>query len=409
MQKINSQVMKSSNALMILKTVRQNAPISRTKLVECVGLTAASVINITNAMLSAGVLVQSGLNDTQGQGRRAVVLDINPEAAYVMGVHLSTDRIVAAMADMRGTLSAVVDSGLPEERSGDAVLACICACIDKSMAAAGVAREKLLGIGLSLPGPLDAEKGVLVNPPNFPGMAGVPIREILEARYGLPVCCDRESNNAALAEYLLGAAAGYKTSFFISLFRSSVGGGMISGGNVLHGFCDSAGEIGHTMVDSDGFPCSCGNSGCLEAMISERAILKQVRRLCQLRYGSGVRYDPNMLTLEDVFRLSAAGDPVCGHVVRKTACYISTALGNAICLYSPEVIVLGGPLPLLSSQLVELIRAQIAARPYPRHCSSIRVVCSSFGESAFVAGAAEHAWNRFVGKLLDGAPSANGT
>ena len=86
MQKINSQVMKSSNALMILKTVRQNAPISRTKLVECVGLTAASVINITNDMLSAGVLVQSGLNDTQGQGRRAVVLDINPEAAYVMGV-----------------------------------------------------------------------------------------------------------------------------------------------------------------------------------------------------------------------------------------------------------------------------------------------------------------------------------
>ena len=401
MQKINSQVMKNYNALMILNTIRLQAPISRTKLVELVGLTSASVINITNEMLRTGLLVQTGLNDTPGQGRKSVVLDVNPEAGYVLAFHLSTERMMACVADMRRGLHGVVEHTISSiDRSG-ALLDAMIDCMECSITASGVDRSKLLGIGLSLPGPLNTDKGIIINPPNFPGLVDVPIRNILEERFGLPVCCDKETNDAVLAEYLLGSAAGYKTAFFLSLFRTGVGGGIIANGNVLHGFCDSAGEIGHTMVDSDGPKCSCGNYGCLEAMVSERAILHQVRRLSQMQYLPGSEtYDPRALTLEDVFRLSAEGDPVCEHVIKKAACYISIALGNAISLYSPELIVLGGTLPRMSPQLVELIRRKIAARPYPRHCSSIRVICSSFDNRTFLTGAAEQARNCFIGALL---------
>ena len=400
MRKINSQVMKSYNALSILKLVRQNAPISRTELVQRMGLTSASVINITNEMLQSGLLAESGRTNEGGQGRKSLLLDVRPDAAYVIGVHLSTESIITAVSDLSGALAGVTTRPL-EGRSAQSILDQIKSQLEQCLARTGVDRSRILGVGLSLPGPLDIEKGIMINPPNFPGLAGTPIRALLESQLQLPVCCDRETNHAVLAEFESGCAAGYKTAFFISLFRTGVGGGVIANGNILHGFCDSAGEIGHTTVDIAGPRCSCGSYGCLEALVSEQALLGRVRRLQRMNGALQPREaDAGPQTLEELFRLSQSGDEVCTHVVNEAASYISIALGNAINLYSPEIIVLGGTLPQLSPQLVELIRRKIHARAYPHQCSRILVVPSSLGDMAFVRGAAAHAWERFLPGLL---------
>ncbi|MGM9558570.1 MAG: ROK family protein [Oscillospiraceae bacterium] len=400
MRKINSQVMKSYNALSILKLVRQNAPISRTELVQRMGLTSASVINITNEMLQSGLLAESGRTNEGGQGRKSLLLDVRPDAAYVIGVHLSTESIITAVSDLSGSLDGVTTRPL-EGRSAQSILDQIKSQLEQCLTRTGVDRSRILGVGLSLPGPLDIEKGIMINPPNFPGLAGTPIRALLESQLQLPVCCDRETNNAVLAEFESGCAAGYKTAFFISLFRTGVGGGVIANGNILHGFCDSAGEIGHTTVDIAGPRCSCGSYGCLEALVSEQALLGRVRRLQRMNGALQLREaDAEPQTLEELFRLSQSGDEVCTHVVNEAASYISIALGNAINLYSPEIIVLGGTLPQLSPQLVELIRRKIHARTYPHQCSRILVVPSSLGDMAFVRGAAAHAWERFLPGLL---------
>ena len=112
MRKINSQVMKSYNALSILKLVRQNAPISRTELVQRMGLTSASVINITNEMLQSGLLAESGRTNEGGQGRKSLLLDVRPDAAYVIGVHLSTESIITAVSDLSGSLDAFLTDKL---------------------------------------------------------------------------------------------------------------------------------------------------------------------------------------------------------------------------------------------------------------------------------------------------------
>lgn len=396
MQRINSQIMKTYNALSILKLVRQNAPISRTELVRRMGLTPASVINITNELIARGLLAESGRTNEGGQGRKSLLLDVRAGTAYVIGVHLSTDNIIVAVSDLGNGLSGVITRPL-QGRSSSCILAQIEEQLEESLAQASVERSRILGVGLSLPGPLDIETGVMINPPNFPALADTPIRALLEERLALPVCCDRETNNAVLAEYESGCAAGYKTAFFISLFRTGVGGGVIANGNILHGFCDSAGEIGHTTVDITGPRCSCGSYGCLEALVSEQALVSRARKLQRT---SGGDVEPQ--TLEELFVMSQNGDKMCASVVNEAAGYISIALGNAINLYSPEIIVLGGTLPQMSPQLVELVRQKIHARTYPRQCSRIRVVASSLGDMAFVRGAAAHAWEQFLPGLLGG-------
>ena len=276
--------------------------------------------------------------------------------------------------------------------------------VRRLVAEVGIAPEKILGLGLALPGPLDSQKGVMINPPNFPDWENVPICRILQERLHLPVCCDRETNAAVLAEHFYGAAIGYKTAFFLSMFRLGIGGGMLSGGNVFHGFQDGAGEIGHTTVDPAGPQCICGSYGCLETMVSGAALVQRAKQLYKMNFNFARKQEPDVetLTLEDVFRLSQAGDEVCLHVVKQAAAYFSVALGNVINLYSPEVIVLGGPLAAMSPQLTELIAEHIRTKRYPRHCPEIKVVQSAFGDMAFAMGGVVLAMNAFLQDLIAG-------
>lgn len=395
--RINSQIMKTNNVLLIIHTIQQNAPISRTELTAKVGLTTAAVINITNALMDAGILVQTGRADVT-HGRRAVLLDVNADAFYILGAEVNTSEINVGLSDFRGSIVRRASAPVPAQIRPEEAIARIAALAREVVAAADVDRGKLLGLGLALPGPLDSQRGVMINPPNLSGWENVPICELLERELNIPVCCDRETNAAALAEHFYGAAIGYKTAAVISLFRLGVGGGIISGGNVLHGFRDGAGEIGHVTVDPAGPPCICGSFGCLETMVSGSALVQRAKRLYKLGMDGGPAApgDVESLTLEDVFRRSEQGDSVCAHVVKQAAAYIAVALGSVINLYSPEVIVLAGPLPAMSAQLVQLIREHVRKKRYPRHCAEIQVTESHFGAMSFVMGGVVLAMDAFL-------------
>jgi N-acetylglucosamine repressor len=403
MRKINSQVMKYHNAMLIVRTVQKHAPISRTELTQLVGLTTASVINITNALMKAGILVQIGLANGSSQGRKAVLLSVNPDAAYVLGAEIDTEAVTVGLGDFCGSFVNCVRTPISPLEGYEKILNKLSNAVERCVRESGVERGRILGMGMALPGPLDSEAGILINPPNFPDWDNVPVKDILEKRLGFQICCDRETNDAALAEYYLGAAAGYKTVFFLSLFKfGGVGGGMIANGNVLHGFRDGAGEIGHTTVDPAGVQCTCGNYGCLEALVSGKALVSQAKQLYKMNvdFSRSASVDADTLTLEDVFRLSSEGDEVCLHVVKQAAAYISIALGNVINLCSPELIVIGGTLPPMSPQLVQLIRDHIRQKSYPRHCSEIRVIEASFGDLTFAKGAVVQALNAFTPDLI---------
>lgn len=374
MHKINGQDMKRHNVHLIINTIMQRGPISRTELRDRVGLTAATVINITNDLLERNIILQEGLATGSSKGRKALVLNVNPTAFYTLGVSLTTRRISVGLADFRGEIVDHEDVIIRNTITPEETLDIIAEKMELLTQRHQVPREKLVGMGVAAPGPLDAHTGLITVPPDFPNWRNVPLQKLLEERLQLPVRVANESNAAALAEYAAGDEKEFV--FFIGLFRLGVGGGLVLGGENLLGFHGSAGEVGHLLVQPGGRQCGCGSRGCLEAMISEDALLEAAAK-----GGAGE------LTLEELFERSRSFDPVCYGVVKQAADYLTMAICDVVHMVSPSRIVLGGPLAQMSPQLADLAFQQVHSRSYPHDYSNIHLQLSSFGEQVFLRGA----------------------
>lgn len=375
MQKINGQDMKRHNVHLVINTIIKYGPISRTELRDRVGLTAATVINITNDLLERNILLQEGLAAASSKGRKALMLNVNPTAFYTLGVSLSTRRLRVGLANFQGQIVDHVDvtirNTITPEETVDLIQQNVQMLVEKHQ----VPTEKLVGVGVAAPGPLDTHTGLITVPPDLPNWRNVPLQKLLEERLQLPVRVDNETNAAALAECFAGGDE-KEFVFFISMFRLGVGGGLVLNGEPLLGFHGSAGEVGHLLVQPGGRKCGCGSRGCLEAMISEDALLEAAAA-----GGAGE------ISLEELFARSKNMDPVCYAVVKQAADYLTMAICDVVHMVSPSRIVLGGPLAEMSPQLADLAFRQVHSRSYPHDYSNIRLQLSTFGDLVFLQGA----------------------
>jgi len=380
--------MKRHNVHLVINTIMQRGPISRTELRDRVGLTAATVINITNDLLERNIILQEGLAAASSKGRKALVLNVNPTAFYTLGVSLTTRRIMVGLADFSGEIVDYVDVTIRNTITPEEALDIIAQKSDMLLSRHQVPPEKLVGMGVAAPGPLDAHTGLITVPPDLPNWRNVPLQKLLEERLQIPVRVANESNAAALAEYAAGDEGEFV--FFISLFRLGVGGGLVLGGESLLGFHGSAGEVGHLLVQPGGRLCGCGSHGCLEAMISEDALLEAAAA-----GGAGE------ITLEELFARSKAGDPVCYSVVKQAADYLTMAICDVVHMVSPSRIVLGGPLAEMSPQLADLAFQQVHSRSYPHDYSNIHLQLSSFKGQVFLRGAVSIAAGELMQQRLE--------
>lgn len=375
MQKINGQDMKRHNVHLVINTIIKYGPISRTELRDRVGLTAATVINITNDLLERNILLQEGLAAASSKGRKALMLNVNPTAFYTLGVSLTTRRLRVGLANFHGQIVDHVDvtirNTITPEEAVDLIQQNVQMLVEKHQ----VPTEKLVGVGVAAPGPLDTHTGLITVPPDLPNWRNVPLQKLLEERLQLPVRVDNETNAAALAECFAGGDE-KEFVFFISMFRLGVGGGLVLNGEPLLGFHGSAGEVGHLLVQPGGRKCGCGSRGCLEAMISEDALLEAAAA-----GGAGE------ISLEELFTRSKNMDPVCYAVVKQAADYLTMAICDVVHMVSPSRIVLGGPLAEMSPQLADLAFRQVHSRSYPHDYSNIRLQLSTFGDLVFLQGA----------------------
>ena len=375
MQKINGQDMKRHNVHLVINTIIKYGPISRTELRDRVGLTAATVINITNDLLERNILLQEGLAAASSKGRKALMLNVNPTAFYTLGVSLSTRRLRVGLANFQGQIVDHVDvtirNTITPEEAVDLIQQNVQMLVEKHQ----VPTEKLVGVGVAAPGPLDTHTGLITVPPDLPNWRNVPLQKLLEERLQLPVRVDNETNAAALAECFAGGDE-KEFVFFISMFRLGVGGGLVLNGEPLLGFHGSAGEVGHLLVQPGGRKCGCGSRGCLEAMISEDALLEAAAA-----GGAGE------ISLEELFTRSKNMDPVCYAVVKQAADYLTMAICDVVHMVSPSRIVLGGPLAEMSPQLADLAFRQVHSRSYPHDYSNIRLQLNTFGDMVFLQGA----------------------
>jgi predicted NBD/HSP70 family sugar kinase len=272
-------------------------------------------------------------------------------------------------------------------RSGAAALELVYALLDRLVAEA---EAPLLGLGIGTPGLIDLQRGSPVHWAVNLDWLDVPLRDLLEVRYGLPVYVLNDSQAAAMGEYFFGAHDGTGNLVVIKS-EEGLGAGVVIEGRLLHGDHFGAGEIGHLVFSDDGRPCQCGNRGCLETVASASAILRAVRAAaladpCSFLHSKVVHQEP--LDMEAVLEAHSAGDASVQRVVMEAGRGLGMAIATLVGTLDVQNIVIAGRVTRLGEPLLEIARQEGRARSLAALAGSTRVEFSAIGSDITALGAA---------------------
>jgi N-acetylglucosamine repressor len=398
---INNEKMKEINLKVVLNSIRQKEPISRKELAELVGLTSSSITNIVNRLIKEGYLIETGSGESNG-GRKPIMLELNSSGRYAIGVELNTSQIVCLMTDFKTNVIMKKEADTLIDEGKDRVIQRILNLIQEMIAETAILPEKIMGIGFVSAGPYDHEKGIMINPPNFPGWYNVPIKELIQKATGIPTLFEKETVAAAVGECWFGQAAEVKSLFVIDVYNVGIGGGVIIDGQIYHGYCDGAGDLGHMVIDLEGPLCSCGNYGCLESVASgiavERNVKSEIRRGETSLLNTGGE-SADHINIEMIIKAASDGDLLCKRIIEKSARYLGIAISNLINVYSPEMIIIGGPFAGSCPFYVEVAIEHARKRTYPLYNKDVKIFPSLLGDEQGARGGIGLVFNEFYRKL----------
>ena len=368
---MNSSDLRQRNRGLVLKLVAMQEKASRISITRETGLSKMTVTNIVSELLKEQYLIQTSSQKSSGAGRNPVLLDISPEAPVILGLYISRSYIEAALSNLKGSL--LWRRSIPLKQESASTLK------DKltglANAAMHSAKGRLLGVGVSIIGPLEENKGVLLNPTNFYGIEDFPVKDILESACGTRVYVSNDTNAAALAELLLGSGKEMDNFIYIGI-SNGIGAGIVSQGELYQNGSGYAGELGHTTIKYDGMQCACGNRGCLELYANIDILREKLAQACGLSANEIYPQNFEELALREE----------CYTIFSDMAIKLSYALINAVNLFNPQKILLGhegGMLPQKCiSQMEEYVNGHILAAKV----NKIKIERSYFGGDAPLYG-----------------------
>ncbi|MGW6200112.1 ROK family transcriptional regulator [Kribbella sp. NPDC055110] len=322
----------------MLDAIRRSEQLSRVELAEATGLSGQAISNIVRRLLDAGLVREAGRLRGAGLGKPRTLLELEPTGQYAVGVHLDPSVVTVVLLDLTGEVVA----RRPVDQYADdpgVLIDGIAKTIEEVIAASGAPRDRVSGVGIAAPGPIDVERGVVVDPPNLSTWHLVPLRDELSERTGLPIVLDKDVTAAASAEKWAGQGG----SFVFFYLGTGVGAGLVIGDEVVRGSSSNVGEIGHVIVDPDGPLCYCGRRGCVGEASQPRYLVEQAMRAGVLAEG---------IDLDDRLAVETAFAQLCAHAGSPGAALdILTTLAERIAkvvedianLLDLERVVFGGP------------------------------------------------------------------
>jgi glucokinase len=294
---------------------------------------------------------------------------------YSIGVDLGGTNLRAAAIDRDGKVLEKISGETNGEGGRDAVIGEIVANIVKLREK--ISDRRLAGVGIGVPGFIEIEKGLIVGSNNLPYFEGYPVRDEIEKRLGTPVILENDANAAALGEKWMGAGRDVSDLVLLTL-GTGIGGGIISGGRVLHGHVGMAGELGHMTVVPNGNPCGCGNMGCLEKHASATAVSSMAQLLTL----------GDNLTSEQVYNLAVEGNDRAKAIFAAMGSALGIALANLINIFNFPLYLLSGGALAAWTFFSPAMMAEIERRSFTYRNAKTRVEKATLGNLAGLYGAA---------------------
>jgi glucokinase-like ROK family protein len=377
------------NLSTVLRYLQESAPLSRARLANLTGLNKTTVSSLVEELLERGLIHKVGL-DTSGGGRPATLLDLNPQAGCIIGVELGVDFISVILTDFVGQIIQRYPQETDPDEPQEAIIAHALRLVDEAKTASQSCGARLLGLGLSLPGMVDVENGILLFSPNLQ-WRDVALGQIFFEHANVPVFVDNDATAAALGEHLFGAAR-QTQNFIFFIAGVGLGGGLFLNGDLYRGAGGIAGEIGHTSVTMDrSRPCRCGNRGCWETFGNQYSLIERVRALLEVGQSSLIprlMAEQNApLTLSIITQAADAGDAVALEALAETAAVIGVGVANLINIFNPEMVIVGGAMSTAGPHLLPPIKRVVEERALAEMLRQVQILLSDFGPDASVMGA----------------------
>ena len=376
------------NKSILLNTLRLRAPISRARIANLTGLNRGTVSNIVNDLIEEG-LVAEEQQEQSGIGRPAISLRLRPDAGAVIGVEIGVDFIAVLLtnfvADTLWETRVQTSPTQPQSQIIDQAEQ----LTDQALSIAHQAHLRPLGLGLGVPGLVNARQGHLIIAPNL-HWRDVPLRLMWNQRFHLPIYIENEANLAALGEYYFGVARGVENFIYLSS-GIGLGGGIVIDGKLFRGSNGYAGEIGHIQRDPQGEPCGCGRLGCWETEVGPRAVLRRAKKSFQLDPDPSLleacRGDFEKLTFEMVVQLALENHRLCRQAMEEVAVSLGVGIADLVNIFNPDLVVIGGAFIQGKEILEPIIEQTIRASALPPSAENLRVEFSERGPDACVFGA----------------------
>ncbi len=359
----SKELIRDINSTLVLETIINTKPISRAAISKKLGLTKATISTIVQDLLNKELVMEIGSDDTD-LGRKPILLSFNKKAGYVISIDIGVETISALLTDLEGEDCSLKQIKTPR---GNVDIVPILSNLIASMKPAGSDTPYgLVGIALGIHGVVYDNK-VSFTP--YYNLVGIDLAQELEQQFHTPVFLENEANLSVMGEKTF--MFDYPNIANISV-HSGIGLGLLIGDSLYTGYNGRAGEFGHTIIEVDGRECPCGNHGCLEQYVSERALLREF----------AARKELSDIDFEVLSSMYQTGDKDAIDIIDKFIKYMSVCINNVLNAYNPDIVIINSSFTSFFPGLTKHIEQALNSRMN----SVTHIVPSALQDSSILLG-----------------------
>ncbi|WP_243390873.1 ROK family transcriptional regulator [Paenibacillus sp. GM2FR] len=386
MKKGDHKLIQALNRSKVLNKIRTEGPISRIDLAKKNKLSPSTVASAVQELIKEGYVSEIGTGSSSG-GRKPILLKFNPDNHYLFAVAITNSVMMLARMNLEARVLQKETHPLTGLQ-GEAVVERLQSLMDDFMTGQEDL-ERCVGISITVPGIVSDSQG-MVHYNTKLRMTDVPMKRMVEERYGLRTWVENDMNSVVLAERRFGDYA-FANLIYISI-GDGLGSGILINDHLLRGKHGGAGEFGHTSMNRSGIRCECGNVGCLDSYISWIAVYSRIitaiatGRPTLIQEMSGGDYSQ---IVPSVFKEALRrGDKLARDLNEEVAELLGAAIVNLVNMFNPEALILGGDMAHGNPELLEMVRSYIDRHALPILKEDMVFGLASLGEDEKLMGAA---------------------
>lgn len=364
-KKATHQQTKQHNRDLVLKTIIDHNVISRAEIARRTHLTRATVSDMVVILAKEGLVKEIGYGESMG-GKAPILLSLVADSRYLIGLNLAQDRFIGSVVNLRGEIKYSIEYPV-DSNDREQALQLVYKILDQLTKKQW---KPLVGIGVGTPGLVNTRDGIIVNAVNLEWQ-DLPLGQLLEKKYKIPVLVLNDSQAAAIGEFVYGGEHPSDQNLIVVNARYGIGAGILINGRLFQGDAGWAGEIGHVVVQENGELCRCGKQGCLETVSSVRAVLKKL----------------NLDSLDAAQVSFASGDRTSQEVVATAAHYLGISLANITSMLNIQKIILTGDMTCFGAAWLDVVRESMRSAALPRLSEQTELELGRLDYRACVLGA----------------------